>query len=257
MIPDFPDVHAPLGRRTLLRSSLAAAALVSFGGATTAAAASRKGALVYRGPASYPESSWAVAEAIAHRGVLPVGYVGPGEATPLTAAALRGAMLYVQPGGGEVADAWPLMAPHAGTISSWVRDGGHYVGICLGAYLAADDPGFALWPGRVFDYKALSGASVRSTTGQVTNVVWRGTTRSMYVQDPPTFTVDPGAARLVTLGHYASGHPAGVSARVGKGRVTLVGPHPEAPPWWYPPGLRPGTRDPEAWRVTEHIALSW
>lgn len=245
-----------LDRRTLLRSSLSAAALLSLSGAS-AVAAPRKHALVYRGPASYAESSAAVTEAIAHRGALSVGYVGPAEATPLTAAALRGATLYVQPGGGEVEDAWPLMAPHASVISSWVRDGGHYMGLCLGAYLAAHDPGFALWPGRVVDYKAVSGARVSNATPQATDVAWRRTKRTMYVQDPPTFTADPGAVRLVTLGHYASGHPAGMSARVGKGRVTLVGPHPEAPPAWYPTGLRPGTRDPEAWRVTEHIALSW
>lgn len=247
----------PLGRRALLRSSLAAAALVCLDGASAQAAGPRPRALIYRGPAAYADSAAAVAEAIAHRGVLSVGYVGPGESTPLTAAALRGAMLYVQPGGGEVEDAWPLMAPYGPTITSWVRGGGHYMGLCLGAYLAADDPGFGLWPGRVFDYKAVSGAHVQTVSPQATTVSWRGTARNMYVQDPPTFTVDPGASRLVTLGHYGTGHLAGVSARVGRGRVTLLGPHPEAPPRWYPTGLRPGSRDPEAWRVTEHIALSW
>ncbi len=250
------DAQIPLGRRALLRSSLAAAALVCLEG-RRAAAAPRPRALIYRGPAAYPESAAAVAEAIAHRGVLSAGYIGPGESTPLTAAGLRGATLYVQPGGGEVEAAWPLMAPHASTITSWVRGGGHYLGLCLGAYLAADDPGFGLWPGRVFDYKATTGAHVSTTTPQAATVSWRGTSRSMYVQDPPTFTVDAGAHRLVTLGHYGSGHLAGVSARVGGGRVTLLGPHPEAPPAWYPTGLRPVGRDPEAWRVAEHIALSW
>lgn len=242
---------AGVPRRVAL-GSLVGAGLLALAGGTAAAA--QGDALVYRGPASTPGTAEAAADAIRSRGALNPSYVGPGERIQLTASALRNATLYVQPGGDTVAGSWPSMRPYRNLIVDWVHDGGHYLGLCLGAYLAADDPGFGLWPGDVWDYKRADGTDIPTESGLLTTIQWRGRPRTMYVQDPPVFTVRPGTHRLAVLARYGSGHIAAASVPVGHGRVTLVGPHPEAPPSWYSGG--PRRWQPGAWIDTERSAIA-
>ncbi|WP_225881997.1 BPL-N domain-containing protein [Streptomyces aureocirculatus] len=67
--------------------------------------------------------------------------MGPGTGTPLTAAALADAQLYVQPGGGaDLEGTWRHLRASAGAVRDWVRDGGSYLGLCFGAYLAGRNP---------------------------------------------------------------------------------------------------------------------
>lgn len=54
----------------------------------------------------------------------------------------------------------------------------------------------------------------------------------MYFQDGPEIRLRPGAAATV-LATYGSGAPAAVVCDYGKGRVGVVGPHPEADQSWY------------------------
>ena len=104
----LPEGGGSFSRRALLGSILAGAALLTGSEESEAA---KPVALVYRGPASRPGTAEAAVRALAHRGALTPRYVGPGERTRLTAAALRSATLYVQPGGGSVYAAWPHMRP--------------------------------------------------------------------------------------------------------------------------------------------------
>lgn len=213
-------------------------------------------ALVYRGPASEPGTPEAVVAALRHRGAVRSAYVGPRQSRRLTAATLRGARLYVQPGGGSVEAAWPHLRPYRRVFVDWVRGGGHYLGLCLGGYLAANDPGLGLWPGRIVDYKSLRGADISRGTERLARIRWRGTSRVMYVEDPPVFTVARGARGVTVLARYRSGHIAAATARVGRGRVTVVGPHPEAPASWTT-RLRGARRwDPAPWIDTERTALA-
>lgn len=246
------DGDGAFSRRLLLGSIIAGAGLLTTGSAETEAA--KPVALVYRGPASTPGTAEAVVTALNHRKALTPRYAGPGERTRLTAAALRSATLYVQPGGGSVYAAWPHMRPYRRLIVDWVHGGGHYLGLCLGAYLAANDPGFALWPGAIGDYKRTRGTDIPGATGRLATIRWRGRSRSMYVEDPPVLTPRRGTRRLAVLARYRSGHIAAASVPVGRGRVTLVGPHPEAPPSWYRGG--PRRWQPGAWIDTEKSSIA-
>ncbi len=248
---EWPAPAGSLSRRLVLGSILASAALLT--GAESSDAA-KPSALIYRGPAARPGTAEAVASALGHRRAFAPAYVGPGERTRLTAAALRRATLYVQPGGGSVYAAWPHMRPYRRTIVDWVHGGGHYLGLCLGAYLAADDPGFGLWPGAIGDYKRTRGTDIPSARGRVATIRWRGAARAMYVEDAPVLTPRRGARRLSVLARYRSGHIAAASIPVGRGRVTLVGPHPEAPPSWYRGG--PRRWQPGAWVDTEVTSVA-
>ncbi|MFE0026925.1 BPL-N domain-containing protein [Amycolatopsis sp. NPDC059021] len=222
-------------RRTLL---IGAGAVVAAGGLGWAGVAGftsddRPLALVYRGPAACEGCAEAVATLL--RGTttpLRVEYCGPGEATPLTRASLDKAVLYAQPGGGSLDDGWRKMRRYADDIRGWVADGGRYVGFCLGGYLAGATPGFNLLPGDTDQYIASRKASVRTTQDTVVTVSWRGRDRTVYFQDGPEFKLRPGSGANV-LATYDTGTPAAVVVAHGKGRVGVVGPHPEADATWY------------------------
>ncbi|WP_244467452.1 BPL-N domain-containing protein [Nocardia vulneris] len=159
--------------------------------------------------------------------------MGPGTGKPLTAAVLAGAQLYVQPGGGSDLEAtWRDLSGSAETIRDWVRDGGSYLGVCFGGYLAGRDPGFDLLPGDTDGYIDAPDTTVPDARDTVIPVDWRGTPRHMYFQDGPAFHLDRGADATV-LATYPNGSAAVVVAPYGKGRVGVSGPHPEADESWY------------------------
>lgn len=192
-------------------------------------------ALVYRGPASSSGCPEAVARVLAS-GPSPfrVEYVGPDEQRPLSREGLAGAALYAQPGGGTVERAWRRIGPSAPVIREYTLGGGAYLGFCLGAYLAGRSSGFALFDGDTDEYVGSPGASVDTTDDTVITVRWRGVPRQMYFQDGPIMKFSPtGVATAQVLATYDGGAPAAVVAPAGRGRVGLVGPHPEAPPSWY------------------------
>lgn len=156
-------------------------------------------------------------------------YVGPGERLDLAAAVRRAPTVLVHPGGGELEEEWCRVADAADDVARYVRDGGRYLGVCLGGYLAGATPGYDLLPGDV-DQRDPSQASTASG-GAVDEVVWEGRQRRVYVEDPPVFEVDERVAQV--FARYADGRVAGVSAGCGAGRVVVCGPHPEATTDWY------------------------
>lgn len=246
-MPPVPSIDR---RRLLTRAFPAVAATL-----LTAGACSRTGArpqaepllaLVYRGPAASEGCPEAVA-ALLKRASRPftVRYVGPEEDVPLTATGLADADVYAQPGGGDDLDgAWEELKGAAGPIRDWTRDGGRYLGFCMGGYLAGRDPGFGLLPGDTDEYIASPGASVHDGRDTVVAVRWKDERRHMYFQDGPVFNLDDGADASV-LATYDNGTSAAVVVPYGKGRVGVVGPHPEADRSWY---SDEGLRNPDGVR---------
>jgi glutamine amidotransferase-like uncharacterized protein len=192
-------------------------------------------ALVYRGKAARPEDcSEAVAELLrSSRWGFDVRYVGRHEELALVPGVLRGAVLYAQPGGGDLGPAYRRMRRYATTIREFVAAGGRYLGFCLGGYLAGATPGFGLLPGDTDQYIATRGATVASERDTVVQVRWRGRPRQLYFQDGPAFLLPPGAPGVTVLARYPNQEIAAVTARFGRGVVGVVGPHPEATFDWY------------------------
>ncbi len=205
-------------------------------------------ALVYRGPASLPGCPEAVAEllgASAHG--FDVRYVGPDEELPVSAKTLSTADVYAQPGGGTLSHGYRKLRQHRSEIRGFVRSGGRYLGFCLGGYLAGATPGFGLLPGDTDQYIASSRATVDSDDNALVRVSWRGRQRTLFFQDGPYFWLRSGADATV-LATYPNGTIAAVVAGFGKGRVGVVGPHPEATDDWFTDaGLtKPGRRTRQA-----------
>jgi glutamine amidotransferase-like uncharacterized protein len=194
----------------------------------------RPTALIYRGPAGCKGCSEAVAVLLQTApSPFHAVYCGPDERVRLSAQALSSALLYAQPGGGDnLKLAWSQMRPYTEDMRNWVRGGGHYLGICMGGYLAGFDPGFRLLPGDSGDYIKAAGATVRTNDDAMVTVSWRGRSRHIYFQDGPYFTLRPNSGATV-LATYSNGLAAAVVARYGKGSVGVSGPHPEAPASWY------------------------
>jgi glutamine amidotransferase-like uncharacterized protein len=190
-------------------------------------------ALVYRGPASSPGCPEAVAALLTSTPwTFDVRYVGPEEDLPLSQASLAGAALYAQPGGGSLKRGYRHLRRHRGAIRDFVRSGGRYLGFCLGGYLSGATPGFALLPGDTDRYIASAAATVTSDKDTLVQVRWRGRQRTLFFQDGPCFTVEPGE-NVQVIATYPNGGIAALVTRFGSGRVGVVGPHPEATEDWF------------------------
>ncbi|MEJ2884814.1 BPL-N domain-containing protein [Actinomycetospora aeridis] len=179
-------------------------------------------ALVYRGPASLSGCPEAVASVLASSG-FDVRYVGPDEVLALTEEVLAGATVYAQPGGGTLRQGWRRMKRHRRAVRGFVAGGGHYLGFCLGAYLAGATPGFGLLPGD-------TDQALDTEDDTVIEVDWGGTRRAVFAQDPAALEVDDRAS---VLARYRDGQVAAAVAPYGAGRVGVVGPHPEATADWF------------------------
>lgn len=193
-------------------------------------------ALVYRGPASCPGCSEAAAQLLrSTKYRFRVSYIGPQERRKFTRSAFSGVALYVQPGGdSSVTQANRQLGSRARVlIKNYVRRGGRYLGICQGGYLAGSQPGMRLLnPGDSGQYIKTSGASTRSSRDTVIPIRWGGKKYPMYFQDGPFFTARAASGGKV-LARYTNGRIAALSKHYGRGLVTVVGPHPEAPASWY------------------------
>jgi hypothetical protein len=164
-------------------------------------------------------------------------FVGPAGGSPMSAEALGGARLYAQPGGGELEPAYRRLRRHRDDVRAYVAEGGHYLGVCLGGYLAGATPGFDLLPGDADRYIDQPEACIQRADEDVVPVVWRYRRRALYFQDGPCFIVDGDGAEV--LARYPEGAVAALVAAFGRGRVGVVGPHPEAPADWFDDLRRP------------------
>lgn len=225
-----------VNRRTFL-FGVGAVAVGGGAAATVLLRDDRPTALVYRGPATTPGCPEAVAQLLegAPHPLRPV-FVGPDEDVPLSPHTLATAVVYAQPGGGELEPAWRHMKEFAGPIRDWVRGGGHYLGFCLGGYLAGATPGFDVLPGDAARYISTEGATIDTTGDTIALVTWRDRERHMFFQDGPVFRLKRDAPATV-LATYDNGEVAAVVTTYGAGRVGVVGPHPEADQSWYTNGL--------------------
>ncbi|VWD36796.1 biotin-protein ligase [Burkholderia lata] len=250
--PQIPSIEHMRARESIfVVVSLVAASVVHAAPADDDArdSASRPVALVYRGPAACDGCPETIAQRLREsRHRFRVIYVGPAEKLKITPAVLAGAALYVQPGGGQdIRGAAASIGKRSiEAVRHYVSNGGRYLGICMGAYLAGD-PGFGLVAGEFDSEVDRPGSTLHGIADTVTPVVWRGKKRWIYFQDGAMLPAAPGAVVLAT---YPNRDIAAATYRYGKGRVGLVGPHPEADESWYrqnglknPDGIRPDMAD--------------
>ena len=148
------------------------------------------------------------------------------------------------PGGVGDSDSFDrVMATHKRRVRDFVRNGGRYLGICMGAYWADQDYFDLLYNMRVQQYIKRPFSCTRRPHAKHMPVTWLGQKQNMYFYD--------GAAMV--------GGPAQVVARynnqdamaVIQNRIGLIGCHPEAEHHWY----QEHSWMRRAWAGTQHNLL--
>ncbi len=188
-------------------------------------------ALIYNGPTAAQACPEAAA-AVAREAGLPVKFVSDLNKLP---GLLDHAAVFII--GGTDDDLDPLIADFTPAVKQavqeYVRGGGRYLGICGGAYLA----GTGYWEnGRYLRLLELIAAEPQEFEAgnyaeQILPIRWLGATYSMYFQGGPAFDLTTSArARIVA--RYADGQLAALVSPYGRGKVAVIGPHPEADAAW-------------------------
>ena len=191
-------------------------------------------ALIYNGPVAAeggPEAVAVIAEEIG----LAVEFVADMADLP---DLLEGAAILVI--GGTEDDLGPLyesFTPEVmAALDEYLRDGGRYLGICGGGFLASSgwyetDGSFVemlgLIPAESTDY------DLENDAPQIVMVEWLGDTYPMYFQAGPLFELTGGdEAEVEIIAHYEDGGIAALISSYGEGKVAAIGPHPEADESW-------------------------
>lgn len=196
----------------------------------------KRTAAVYRGPAAPGDCPTIVADALEK--TYKILFVGPEDHDPIDAIESGMIDVWLQPGGGDdVDEGWDAIKPFHRQLRKWVMDGGRYVGICMGAFLAGTEPGLGLLPKAGADsivYIETDGADVTDLDEALITVTWRGKQRDIYYQGGPAFELEEDAeeeAEIVAT--YSNDEIAALIVPCGRGAVGVIGPHPEAPQAWY------------------------
>lgn len=157
----------------------------------------------------------------------------------LSAASLQGASLYVQPGGSDdIMDTLSVLsATQIQSIQQFVAQGGAYLGICAGGYLAGQyaDQTAGVRAFGLVELAEVAQELPQTNQAQSIAIVLPGATqpRQVYYQAGPHFGRHIPANGQV-LAYYAASHQ--IAARIsvyGRGKVGLIGPHYEADASWY------------------------
>jgi glutamine amidotransferase-like uncharacterized protein len=133
------------------------------------------------------------------------------------------------PGGIGDSDSYPnfFTRRRANRIAEFISSGGHYLGICMGAYWAGE---------RYFDildgvdpvqYIKRQNADVKRSYGTVASVTWNEQKEDMYFYDGCALIGDE--TKFKTIAKYANGEPMAII----QGNIGLIGCHPEAPEYWF------------------------
>lgn len=142
---------------------------------------------------------------------------------------LRTIKLLAFPGGIGDADSYYdfFKRRSANLIADFVEQGGHYLGICMGAYWAGSHYFDILDSVDAVQYIKRPGADIRRSYGTVSNVTWLGQQETMYFYDGCALIGDE--TKFETVARYANGDPMAII----QNRIGIIGCHPESQKYWY------------------------
>lgn len=198
---------------------------------------------IYRGPAGCDDCSENVAKALQRLNPnYHIDFVGADESIDITPQTLARYDLYVQPGGGQDIPAAlrSLGDARSEAIRGYVANGGRYLGLCMGAYLA-DDNNLGLIPQDLDGEAGRPGFEVAGSADAAVQVTWAGKADHVFFQDGPYFP----KGSYKTIATYRNGDVAAARYTYEKGVVVLSGPHPEASQQWFENAEIPVSKMPE------------
>ena len=190
-------------------------------------------ALVYSGPGACTPGCATAAAKVANKAGFAVQFIHPGLKDY---SIFNEAKLWVQPGGKSVEAAAAMGPAMVQKVREFVANGGGYVGFCAGAFIStgkigeSDSLGYGIVPGGT-ELLIKEGSDHKMLNVSLAD----GSTRWMYYAGGPFFKTTEDeikAAGGEVIARYPDGSIAGVDVRYGKGKVAVVGFHPEAGFFW-------------------------
>jgi glutamine amidotransferase-like uncharacterized protein len=166
--------------------------------------------------------------------------VGPGSIPKkeLTPEILKSADCLVIPGGTGDAAKFKKSKLKAikKELQDYVRTGGRYLGICMGAYFA-DRNYFDLLAKntRAVQYVKRKQSTITHEKRAIVTVNWQGKEKSMYFHDGTAFVPSFWSSKISgeIIAVYNNNDAAALIQKSGQGKIGLIGPHPEAQKWWF------------------------
>jgi glutamine amidotransferase-like uncharacterized protein len=130
------------------------------------------------------------------------------------------------PGGLGDSDSFDsLLKNNRNRIYDFIRNGGRYLGICMGAYWAGREYFNILHNVDVEQYITRPNTDTRRPHAKNLKVEWLGEEKDMFFYDGCAF----GPGYYDTIAKYMNGDAMAII----QGRVGLIGCHPESEPHWY------------------------
>lgn len=146
----------------------------------------------------------------------------------LDAAMLKNIDCLVMPGGLGDSDVFDdVLLDRKQVVQDYMKSGGRYLGICMGAYFAGHHYFDILDNANTVQYIKRPGADVSREDETIAPVTWNRKTHNMYFFDGCAIVGD--IRKLRVFATYRNGD---VMAAI-QGRVGMIGCHPESLEYWY------------------------
>jgi len=140
----------------------------------------------------------------------------------------KGIDLVVFPGGLGDSDSYDkILRPYEDTIKNYVSKGGHYLGVCMGAYWAGPYYFDILQQAIPVQYIKRPRSDVKRSFGTTARINWEGEKYDMFFYDGCSLVGDE--SRFQVVARYRNRDPMAVI----QDRTGLIGCHPESMPSWY------------------------
>lgn len=115
----------------------------------------------------------------------------------------------------------------ANRIARFLDGGGHYLGICMGAYWAGSRYFDILTDVSPVQYIKRPNADIRRSYGTVATITWNESVENMYFYDGCALIGDE--SKFIIVSRYINNDPMAII----QGRIGLIGCHLEAAKYWY------------------------
>jgi len=136
--------------------------------------------------------------------------------------------LVAVPGGFGDSDSYESLFRHNGeSVREFVANGGHYLGICMGAYWAGSHYLNMLEGVDAVQYLKRPGTDTRRPHAKSIAINWRNKPMNMFWYDGCALVGD--TSKFETVATYANGDPMAII----QNRIGLIGCHPESEKFWY------------------------
>lgn len=136
--------------------------------------------------------------------------------------------LVVFPGGLGDSDSYDrLLKENRNAIIQYVKRGGHYLGICMGAYWAGSHYFNILEDVDAVQYLKRPGTDTRRPHAKSIPIRWEGKPMKMFWYDGCALIGDD--TKFETVATYANGDPMAII----QNNIGLIGCHPESELFWY------------------------